>query len=358
MTEDLSKTKGGAIHMRKFTIFFLVFFLCLLSSYLIWLNYNSRPVLVESVLPYNKKDKIQKVPQSILIFGDMMLDRSVAERMDNFGLDYPFREIRDILWQSKIVVANLEGVFTDNKSVARKDSSKLQFTFDKKLAPIFKEFNFSILSQANNHTNDFGREGALESYKFLEENSISSFGDFFNEHDNVAFGEINNKKIVFIGFNEFSYINENKILDLIKKYDDGYKVIVMPHWGIEYKDVSNANQQKLAHDFIDAGADIVIGSHPHVVQEIEIYNNKLIFYSLGNFVFDQDFSKKTTEGLGVKVIFGDKNTRISLIPFNILKSQVHLKDKNDREDFFKDLSNRSHESIQGNILKGEIELKN
>src|SRR5690606_33310167 len=70
-------------------------------------------------------------------------------------------------------------------------------------------------------------------------------------------------------------------------------IVVYPHWGEEYATTSSPRQQSLAHAFIDAGADAVIGSHPHVVQELELYNEKLIAYSLGNFVFDQYFSEET-----------------------------------------------------------------
>src|SRR5690606_14983682 len=101
--------------------------------------------------------------------------------------------------------------------------------------------------------------------------------------------------IAFIGFNEFTSRNETAVLNEIEaaKNISDY-IIVMPHWGIEYEHVPRSSQIERAHSWIDNGADAVIGMHPHVIQSFEIYNNKPIFYSLGNFLFDQYFSYHTT----------------------------------------------------------------
>lgn len=80
----------------------------------------------------------------------------------------------------------------------------------------------------------------------------------------------------------------------------------MPHWGEEYSTKPNELQKKLAHSFIDAGADMVIGAHPHVVQTNEIYKGKHIYYSLGNYIFDQWFRPEVKKGLGVEVSFSKK----------------------------------------------------
>lgn len=311
----------------------------------------------EGQIPDSLSGGGDKATKSILIFGDLMIDRNVANRIDEFGTDYPFINIKEILEGSDIVVANLEGVFTHNTSISREDHNILRFTFDKKLIPMLTKYNFSVLSQANNHTNDFGLEGAEESKKLLLENNILTFGDFLNKNDDVVVKEIGRQEVVFIGFNEFSYANKENVFKLIKKYKlEGYKVIVMPHWGTEYEPLSNESQRELAGEFVLAGADAVIGAHPHVVQEIEIYKGKPIFYSLGNFVFDQDFSKATTEGLGVKIVFYKNKTSITLIPFNITKSQVNLKNGEEYKKFLEELSIKSSEEIRAEILKGQINL--
>ena len=78
-------------------------------------------------------------------------------------------------------------------------------------------------------------------------------------------------------------------------------MVVFSHWGVEYSPASTDSMKSLAHQFIDAGADLVVGSHPHVIEPMEIYNGKRIYYSLGNFIFDQYFNEDVRNGLGVTV---------------------------------------------------------
>ena len=91
-------------------------------------------------------------------------------------------------------------------------------------------------------------------------------------------------------------------------------MLVFPHWGIEYEPIHSSAQEKLAHAWIDAGADLVIGGHPHVTQDAEIYKNKPIFYSLGNLLFDQDFSDPTQRGLIIAGKITDDNIELVLLP--------------------------------------------
>ena len=109
--------------------------------------------------------------------------------------------------------------------------------------------------------------------------------------------------------------------------------MVNAHWGEEYSAQFNRLQQELAHGFIDAGADAVIGHHPHVAQGMEVYKNKPIFYSLGNFVFDQYFSAETQTGLAVEFIFNGQGLDYKLHPFASKNSQIRLLDAKEKDDF-------------------------
>jgi len=113
----------------------------------------------------------------------------------------------------------------------------------------------------------------------------------------------------FLGINP-----DQKVKDAIKA-ETGRFVVVYPHWGVEYSTRHNYAQERLAHSWIDVGADLIVGSHPHVVQDVEIYQDVPIFYSLGNFVFDQMFSKETQEGIAIKVDIESDNIEIELLPF-------------------------------------------
>jgi len=101
-------------------------------------------------------------------------------------------------------------------------------------------------------------------------------------------------------------------------------IIVHIHWGTEYQHQFNQQQEKIGHALIDAGADIIIGHHPHVVQGMEIYKNKPIFYSLGNFIFDQYFSPDTQEGLAVGLKLTNNKISATLFPLQAKSAIINL----------------------------------
>lgn len=238
-------------------------------------------------------------PVTITIVGDMMFDRYVRKLMDTYGEGYPFAKIH---LDADIVIGNLEGTITENQSIAKKDV--LRFTFDPKVADLLKKNNFTAVSLANNHSRDFGYTGYTDTIKFLNEAGIGYFGDWEN-YDNLSYiKEIKGKRIEFIGFHEFSYINFDRVLTTIAS-STADLTIVFPHWGVEYEKEPSTLQKTLARKFIDAGADAVIGAHPHVTQTIEWYKEKPIVYSMGNFIFDQYADTDTKKGTLVKITLDD-----------------------------------------------------
>lgn len=268
----------------------------------------------------------QKQPATVLVFGDMMLDRNVRKQINANGYEYPFAKIKDLLNGNDVVVANAEGPFTSNKSVTLgiKDAP-LTFTFDPKILPTLKNLGFTLLGQANNHTLNFGMAGFRQSTSSIETAGLNWFGDPRNKEVKPYITEVKGQKIAFIGYHEFAYQGLNNVLQAIRdvKNKDVF-VIVSPHWGEEYNMSFTSAQQKTAHAFIDAGADAVIGTHPHVVEPVEIYNNKIIFYSLGNFVFDQWPTGPTSKGLAVKISLTPYSATYDLFPISILRQQAAL----------------------------------
>lgn len=247
---------------------------------------------------------LQSKPQlSILVVGDIMLDRNVRNKINTIGFDEFFKGVKDLLTEPDITVGNLEGPFTNYPSkTASLASKELVFTFDPALAPKLAEVGFDILGLANNHTMNFGREGYLSTKKYLQEAGLSYYGDPNNKDGLNVITERNGIVIGIVGFHEFTYINFDKVFAEIERIRPQVDfLIVSPHWGNEYEPQPKENMKKWAHQFIDSGADVVIGAHPHVIGDVEEYNSKKIFYSLGNFVFDQYFSKETSEGLVVKI---------------------------------------------------------
>ncbi len=326
--------------MNKKTIFFIVGLLwCFVIGLFGLLLYGQTNFgWFSSVVSNSSKSVLSEVkpialkPVTILAFGDMMLDRKVREQIDLNGPEYPFALIKDFLRgdatgnANDIVVANAEGPFTYNNSltVGVKDGP-LQFTFDPALLPTLKDLGFTLLDQANNHTLNFGMAGFRQSTSSIEKAGLNWFGDPRNQDVTPYIAEVRDEKLAFIGYNEFAQQGLKNVLQAIQNAKDKVSfVVVYAHWGNEYEMNATSTQIKTAHSFIDAGADVVIGSHPHVIQPIENYKNKFIFYSLGNFIFDQANTGPTTRGLAVKISLTPENVTYDLFPISILNQQSNV----------------------------------
>jgi gamma-polyglutamate biosynthesis protein CapA len=293
------------------------------------------------------------VPVTVLAFGDMMLDRKVREQINKNGPEYPLALIKDFLQSNDVVVANAEGPFTFNNSVTLGvKNAPLQFTFDPAILPTLKKLGFTLLNQANNHTLNFGVAGFQQSVLSIESVGLNWFGDPSNKEVKPYIAEIRGEKIAFIGYNEFAYRGLGDVLQEIKDVKkDASFVIVYPHWGEEYNPSFTPTQQKKAHAFVDAGADVVIGTHSHVVEPIEIYNNKVIFYSLGNFIFDQAATGPTSRGLAIKISLTKDSMTYDLFPISISKQQAALMTGEDRQT---ELDNLNVETGSIILPRGQI----
>jgi len=242
----------------------------------------------------------------ILFVGDIMFDRGIRYFADkNGGNEFILQRIKNVLLNNDLVVANLEGPITDEKSISLGtipgSKNNYFFTFDKSIAKTLFNHNIRLVGLNNNHILNFGREGLESTKKYLDQATIKYFGAPDEERSIII--DLKGLKIAFVAYNEFTQnYNVEKAETIeeiknIKKYVDF--VVVFCHWGTEYKLIANELQISLAHEFIDTGASLIIGAHPHVVQQKEDYNEKRIYYSLGNFVFDQYFSEDVRKGMGV-----------------------------------------------------------
>ncbi len=283
--------------------------------------------------PARKSENKKEEKISILFVGDMMFDRTVAKRMQSFGEDSIFAGVKNLFENKNMVVGNLEGTITDFPSIAQFDNQILKFTFAPRIAGFLKENNFTHLSLANNHTADYGAAGFEQTKDYLTKNSLKYFGTATNNGKLSVIEKIGSKNICLIGYHDLYTKNPEPILNEIKNIrNDCFYLVVFPHWGDEYEVVQNQRQTNLAHQFIDAGANAVIGAHPHVVQPFELYKEKPIFYSLGNFVFDQEFSYETQRGLALELELTEKQQKFTLIPVNIDKSKVSISTDKDKQN--------------------------
>jgi gamma-polyglutamate biosynthesis protein CapA len=278
--------------------------------------------LIESKISHSPSEIVR-----MLVFGDMMLARDIRTQMDKYGEDYPFEKVSSVFDRYDILAANFEGVISDNES----HDIKPRFGFDVDgTAALLRKYGFNLFNLANNHSDDFGLEGVELTHKLLWEAGIDTVGNAYNDFDYDLFeGEVKGVKFAFMGINE-TYDNVDwdfafRQMGKLKSRNDF--LVVFIHWGNEYQAGQSDEQIRIGHELVDGGADLVIGSHPHVVQGKEFYKNKWIYYSLGNFVFDQYFSEETQEGLALDVVF-EKSGQIVVKDkkFDIVEGQPRWKE--------------------------------
>ncbi len=258
--------------------------------------------------------------------GDIMLDRGVKNSVrKNFNNDYSKlfakSDLVKLFKQTDIVFGNLEGTASD-KGIDLKNL--YSFRMDPEVIPTLKGAGIDVLSLANNHIGDWGRLAYTDTLSRLKENEISYTGGGNNktEAETPVIIEKYGIKIGFLGFSDVgpsSMVateekadlpaqagillandpNFDQIIQNASKQVD-YLVVTF-HFGEEYKTKHNKRQETLAHKAIDNGAKIIIGSHPHVIEDTEVYKNGFIAYSLGNFIFDQSWSAPTMKGMLLEI---------------------------------------------------------
>lgn len=273
-------------------------------------------------------------PIHIIAAGDILLDRGVDKYLEESGYDYPYAGIKGKIAKGDIATANLECPLTDSGNAVLKRPD-LIFRGSTLNAAALKAAGFDLLNLANNHTMDQGRVGLENTIKVLESNGIRSLGAGMtrSEARKPVFIEKGKTRIGFLGYCDFppeGYMYDEEKTDIarpdIKSLGEEIKaareqcdfLVVVFHWGKEFDSYPGEQQREMAHAAIDNGAGIIIGHHPHVLQSIEKYKGKLIFYSLGNFVFDRQLPKGADESVIIDITVdgsGWKETRI--IPVRI-----------------------------------------
>ena len=299
--------------------------------------------------------KQEYCPLSLFFVGDMMFDRGVEYyTKQNNNIYYPLQKVSNFLKTADITFGNLEGPIV---AYPKNFSSKLlKFAFSTTTLKALTSAGFDVLSLANNHTLNMGNSGLEHTRSFLKSSGILPVGDPITclkesaiEKDGVVFFAINKT----FGFN----CSDQDIVDnlkLVKQEFPNEFLIISVHWGIEYKLSNSLPQKELAHKLIDEGVDLVIGHHPHVVQNIEEYKGKLIFYSLGNFIFDQHFSEATQKGLVVKLCLGETQKIFQLFVVKINLGQPYLLADKDRKSFLEKLAKKSSAILKEEIKNGII----
>ena len=245
---------------------------------------------------------------SLLFAGDIVLDNT-AGAMIARGED-PFADFANLFASADIRIGNLECVVATTGTAGEKN-----FTFraHPRTLPVLKR-HFDALALANNHSGDFGREAFAEMLGLLKREGLAQFGGGMNlsQAHTPLILERRGLRIALLGYNEFmprsfeadhnapgvAWSEDERVVADIRRARTVHRadvVIPVMHWGWENELTANPRQRQLARTMIDAGADAVIGGHPHVTQDIDIYRDKPIIYSVGNFVMketDNDNQRK------------------------------------------------------------------
>jgi poly-gamma-glutamate capsule biosynthesis protein CapA/YwtB (metallophosphatase superfamily) len=255
----------------------------------------------------------------ILFIGDMMFDRTIRTIAEKQSYEHLFSCVEEYLGSFDIVVGNLEGPITKENSVSKDtvpgEPGNTSFTFAYAVARELASHNIRLVNLGNNHIRDFGEAGLTETKAALDKEHVDYFGD---PTSNLAKElKIGGEKIAFINFNQFIENDPDSTIEEIRTVRaSSQRVIVYAHWGEEYSK-ENEYQKNLAHRFVDAGADLIIGTHPHILQGHETYKGAEIFYSLGNFIFDQYWNDSVRRGGGVEAVFSADGIETTEVFFDI-----------------------------------------
>jgi gamma-polyglutamate biosynthesis protein CapA len=359
---------------KKLSVLFLIPVLCLQLmtlhpqvSFLGWRSGDFVPVppkdmqllpqqLYEATFSSYAIDK----KDSIIFTGDVLLARNVEFLMKREGVDYPYRGFSlSSLAPNPAIVGNFESAMP----TAHVTTQALGMTFS--VDPVFlsglKAAGYTHLSLANNHSFDYGANGYENARVQLQQNGLTAFGNGEAvDGDSVTYIDTELGRVALVALNASEHLPDRaaveKIMRIASRKSDIQ--IVCIHWGTEYETVHTYVQEELATSLVHAGADLIVGHHPHVVEDIGVIDGVMVFYSLGNYIFDQYFSTEVQEGLVLSLDMVDTIPVLRLVPVSSLGhlSQPSVMPPEAHRAFLKSLALHSDPALSADIEKGVIPL--
>lgn len=340
-----------------------VFLTAFLATYIFLSIFKATPLPVSDPLVYlgiSQTPVISKtapVNNSILFLGDILLSRKVERYMHTQGLLYPFLEVSHLFEDKAAVVANFEA----SVPIIHKPTPDLntQFSVLATFLPVLREVGITHTSLANNHSNDFGRAGYTNTWSELRRADVIPFGDPQKiASTSITIIKMGHYRVGLIAihavFEQPDKTELNLQLKELSKLSDVQ--IAYVHWGTEYRLTHSKAQSSLAELLIAGGIDTVIGHHPHVTEDIEIINGVPVFYSLGNFIFDQYFSAAVQEGYALEFTMEPDSLIFNILPVSSLakQSQPSLMEATDKSVFLTKLAARSDSNLSQSIKLGKL----
>lgn len=274
---------------------------------------------------------------TIAAVGDLMLGGRTQPFLKEFGVDYPFAEVKPFLGKADVVIGNLESPISTRGTAV--EGKKFTLRAGPIAAQALKQAGFRIVTLANNHMMDFGPLALEDTLANLSDNGILSTGAGMDLDDarQPVIMKVKGKTLAFLAYSLTFPLDffasarqpgtapgyaEFVKADIEKVRPHADLVIVSFHWGAELLTAAKDYQIELGHQALDWGADLVLGHHPHVLQELEIYKGRLIAYSLGNFVFGSE-SNNTNSSMILLLTFKNKSlVKVEAIPLDVNNYRV------------------------------------
>lgn len=332
-----------------------VFFGIFKSNERIWLSELNPPRIVSNYLYRFTREEF--ATSSLLFVGDVMLSRGVEWQMAEHGSSYPYKRIQAVFDAYDEVIGNFEG--TVPREHVPTPSMGFSFSVDASAIPALSDAGFSIMTLANNHGHDFGESAYLHTGHVLSDVGVKTAGHplSFKKSDILVF-EAGSIRIALLPIHTVWQKHATETVAATIAYAETVSdvQIVLPHWGQEYEPVHSLKENELARSFVHAGADAIIGHHPHVIQDVDVIDGVPVFYSLGNFIFDQYWNNDVQDGLMVGMHIREKEIEFELIPVTSRdrKSSPRLMTDEEKKVFLEGLIVRSNRALADDIHKGRI----
>lgn len=306
--------------------------------------------------------------------GDIMLGRHVKKTIQRHDPIIAFSGTGIDLTSLDYLTGNFEHPIVDDEiKVEDKKRDKIYLSTEEEMLTGIKQAGFTNINLANNHMYDFGEEGIIHTIETLNQFDVPFVGAGKNRSEayDIHYEEINDQKVATLGFTEVytrdaltgietpgvATSNMNMMLNKVheaRKFAD--LVVVHLHWGTEYKTKFDKRQQQIAEILADAGVDVILGHHPHVLQTVDVIDDTIVFYSLGNFIFDQGWSMTRETVFPVLTLAQDGQVEVELTPL-LIKQGVPQRLKKTEGYFKKRIFNRLKQKSSINFIEEDDKLK-
>ena len=319
-------------------------------------------------------------PLTMTMVGDVMMGRYVEEVTEKHGHEYLFRYMKPYFANSDYVSGNYEHTaLKEDVSNYKEADTPIRLNSNTSGVEALKDARFSVVSLANNHMMDYEEQGLLDTIDEFKSSDMHYVGVGSNTAEaknSIDYADVNGVRVATLGFTDVygkdavskndkaGLLNSNPdlLFEMIGKARDAKQgnadlVVVNMHWGQEYSTSTTDRQKDLAKAIIDAGADIIIGHHPHVLQSFDVYKDGIIFYSLGNFIFDQGWTRTKDSAMVQYHLANDGKATIDVLPLQIEEATPRPATSSiDKSRVYRQLTKETSEKVQWSKKEDRIEI--